>query len=106
MWGFNVSESYEQILKKVNCPYSNVFIYFTSTRKDCRAEAKIILERVKTDNENDKVLFMSFSQNVCMNQSIEDMRERVRIYEFSIGHAEMLKTKLESEGFTFTEIDE
>ena len=102
----NVSESYEQILKKVDCPYGHVTIYFTSTRKDCRAEARIILERVKTDNENDKVLFMSFCQNVCMNQSMEDMRERVGIYQFAIGHAEMLKTKLESEGFTFTEIDE
>jgi len=106
MWGFNVNESYQEILKKIECPYGHTSVYCTTTRKDCRAEAHIILERVKTDNENNKILLMTFSQNICSNQSIEHMRERVRIYQFAIGHAEMLKTKLESEGFTFTEIDE
>ena len=56
MWGFNVNESYQEILKKIECPYGHTSVYCTTTRKDCRAEARIILERVKTDNENNKIL--------------------------------------------------
>lgn len=102
----NVSKSYEQILKNLERPCGYISVTFSSTLKDCGAVACAMLDRVQTDDENDKILIMTFSQSAGGNQSMEHMRERVRVYQFAIGHAEMLKTKLESEGFTFTEIDE
>ena len=91
-----VRKDYQNIVEALKNVYDSAGVRFESGR----AGASLRIEyATKKDGENELVL--TFGQNTACDQSIDEMKERMRVYSYAVEYGELLKTKLEAEGFTF-----
>lgn len=91
-----IRKDYQNIIEALENVYDSAGVRFESGT----AAASLRIEYA-TKKEGENELVLTFGQNTASDQSIDDMKERMRVYSYAIEYGELLKAKLEAEGFTF-----
>jgi len=91
-----IRKNYSNILEALENVYDSAGVRFESGT----AAASLRIEYA-TKKEGENELALTFGQNTECDQSVGDMKERLRVYSYAIEYGELLKAKLKSEGFTF-----
>ena len=92
-----IRKNYQNILEALENVYDSASVRFESGT----ATASLRIEYA-TQKEGENELVLTFGQNTTCDQSIDDMKERIKVYSHALEYGELLKEKLKSEGFTFS----